>query len=67
MSFRFGSWPTFNGKKVVLEDDVRLAGGTPTSVAGDATYTAPADAQVLAFVPLRVDGTLVVNGTMVML
>jgi hypothetical protein len=36
-------------------------------VAGDATYTAPADAQVLAFVPLRVDGTFVVNGTMVML
>lgn len=24
MGFRFGTWPQFNGKKVVLEDDVRL-------------------------------------------
>lgn len=24
MGFRFGSWPQFNGKKVVLEDDTRL-------------------------------------------
>lgn len=64
---RFGSWPMFNGKKVVLEDDTRLGGGVPTNVAQDVIWTAGADMQTLAFVPIRVDGTLVVNGTMVML
>ncbi len=64
---RFGSWPAFNGKKVVLEDDSRLGGGVPTRVAGDSTWTATADNQTLAFVPIKVDGTLVIDGTMVML
>ncbi len=65
--YRFGSWPMFNGKKVVLEDDTRLGGGVPTAIAGDTSWTAGGDMQTLAFVPIRVDGTLVVNGTMVML
>lgn len=67
MSFRFGSWPTFNGKKVVLEDDTRLGGGTPTYIAGDGTTTFPVDTQSLAFVPIKVDGTMIINGTVVML
>lgn len=66
-ALRFGSWPMFNGKKVVLEDDPRLGGGVPTRVAGDAVFTAPDDTQVLGFVPIKVDGTLVINGTMVMM
>ncbi len=64
---RFGSWPTYNGRKVVLEDDSRLGGGVPTAIAQDTTWTASGDNQALAFVPIRVDGTLVVNGTMVMM
>lgn len=67
MSFRFGSWPTFNGKKVVLDDDTRLGGGTPTYVAGDVTTTIPGDTQALAFLPIKVDGTLILTGTVVML
>lgn len=61
----FGSLPIFNGKKVVLEDDTRLSGGTPTAVPGDTTFTAAADKQTLAFVPIVVTGTLVINGTVV--
>lgn len=67
MRYRFGSWPEFNGKKVVLEDDERLSGATPTIIAGDSSYRVPGDAQRLAFVPIRVDGTLIVDGTLVML
>lgn len=61
----FFSWPRMGGKKFVLEDDDRLGGGVPLAVAPDATWTAPADKQTLAFVPIKVDGTLIINGTMV--
>lgn len=41
--------------------------GVPTRIAADQTYTVAADRQSLAFVPIVVDGTLVVTGTLVML
>lgn len=63
----FASLPVVNGKKVVLEDDVRLGAGTPTNVPGDGRFVVPADNQALGFVPIRVDGTLVLDGTLVML
>jgi hypothetical protein len=67
MGFRFGTWPSFNGKKVVLEDDARLLpDGTPTDVPGGCTYTIHANMQQIAFVRIKVDGTLIVDGTLVM-
>jgi len=66
MGFRFGTWPQFNGKKVVLEDDGRLGGHTPTLVPADCKFTIPANMQSIAFVRIQVEGTLVVDGTLVM-
>lgn len=67
MPFRFGTWPQFNGKKVVLEDDERLTARVPTTVASGSSWRVPADFQAVAAVPIRVGGTLVVDGTLVML
>jgi hypothetical protein len=64
--YRFGSWPMFNGRKVVLDDDARLGGGVPTTVAGDAVYAPAADTQALAFLPIRVDGQIRLDGVLVM-
>lgn len=67
MGLRFGSWPSFNGKKVVLEDDERLNAGVPTAVAESKSWRVRADFQAVAVVPIRVDGTVVIDGTLVML
>lgn len=67
MGFRFGSWPQFNGKKVVLEDDARLNAAVPTRVAVNGSWRVVADCQAVAAVPIRIDGTAIVDGTLVML
>lgn len=41
--------------------------GTPTRIPAGTTFTVPADTQVLAVIPIKVEGTLVVLGTLVML
>jgi hypothetical protein len=64
---RFGSWPSFNGKRVVLEDDERLNAGIPTLIPADATYEIGDDMQAVAGVRIVVDGTLIVDGTLVMI
>lgn len=67
MGFRFGTWPQFNGKKVVLEDDERISARVPTYIAQDTSWRVSADFQAVGAVPIRVDGTLVLDGTLVML
>jgi hypothetical protein len=67
MGFRFGTWPQFNGKKVVLEDDARLNAAVPTYVAANGSWRLGADCQAVAAVPIRIDGTVIVDGTLVML
>lgn len=67
MPFRFGSWPHFNGKKVVLEDDDRLSGRVPTTISQGSSWQVAAGFQAVGAVPIRVDGTLVLDGTLVML
>lgn len=67
MGFRFGTWPSFNGHKVVLEDDERLNAGVPTAVAESKTWRIRADFQAVAVVPIRVDGIVAVDGILVML
>jgi hypothetical protein len=67
MGFRFGTWPHFNGKKVVLEDDERLSARVPTLVPLATAWRVAADFQAVGAVPIRVDGTLVLDGTLVML
>ena len=64
---RFGSWPQFNGRKVVLEDDERLSARVPTIIAQASSWRVAADYQAVGAVPIRVDGTLVLDGTLVML
>ncbi len=61
----FASRPTYAGKEFVYEDDARLGGGTPTSVAAETTFLVPADKQTIAFVPIRIEGTLIIDGTVV--
>lgn len=65
MGFRFGTWPNFNGKKVVLEDDDRLGAAVPTYVPPDSSWTCPANSQTLAWISIKNDGTMVVKGTLV--
>lgn len=67
MPFRFGTWPQFNGRKVVLEDDERLSARVPTYVASGSSWRVSADFQAVGVVPVRVDGTLVLDGTLVMM
>lgn len=67
MGFRFGTWPQFNGKRVVLDDDPRLSAGVPTAVAESKSWRVSADFQAVGAVPIRVDGTVVIDGTLVML
>lgn len=67
MPFRFGTWPHFNGRKVVLEDDERLSARVPTRIAESNSWRVSADFQAVGAVPIRVDGTLVLDGTLVML
>lgn len=67
MGFRFGTWPQFNGKKVVLEDDDRLSGRVPTAIGQDSSWRVSGDFQAVGAVPIRVDDTLVLDGTLVML
>lgn len=68
MTFRrFASWPSFNGKKVVLEDDERLNARVPIYVPPGKTWRVTADTQAIAVVPIRVHGTVVVDGTLVMM
>lgn len=68
MSFRrFGSWPSFNGKKVVLEDDERLNASVPTYVPDGCQWRIGVNNQAVAAVHIRVDGTVVVDGTLVMM
>lgn len=67
MGKRFGSWPQFNGRKVVLEDDTRLSAGVPTFVAAGKSWLVVNDFQAVGAVPIRVDGTVVLDGTLVML
>lgn len=66
MPLRAASHPSFAGKLVVLADDPRLC-GVPARVPADQTRTVPADEQVIAFVPITLDGTLVLNGILVMI
>jgi hypothetical protein len=67
MGLRFGTWPQFNGHKVVLEDDDRLNGRVPTRIAQGSSWRVASDFQAVAAVPITVDGTLVLDGTLVML
>lgn len=64
---RFASWPEFGGKKVVLEDDERLNAGVPTYIPEGAVYEVGDNMQAVAAVNIRVDGTLIVDGTLVMI
>lgn len=66
MGFRFGTWPHFNGKKVVLEDDERLGAAIPTYVPPDSAWKCVANTQAIAFLSIKNDGTMVINGTLVM-
>jgi hypothetical protein len=66
MGFRFATWPVFNGKKVVLEDDDRLGAAVPTYVPSGTTWRNAANTQTLAWLLIKNDGTMVVNGTLVM-
>lgn len=66
MGFRFGTWPVFNGKKVVLEDDERLGAATPTYVPPDTAWKCAGNSQAIAFLSIKNDGTMVINGTLVM-
>jgi hypothetical protein len=63
---RFASWPEFNGRRVVLDDDNRLNGGVPTNVPEDMIFEIGDDMQSIAFVRIIVSGTLIVDGTLVM-
>lgn len=68
MTFRrFGSWPSFNGKKVVLEDDTRLNASVPTIVPAGMLWRIGINNQAVAAVHIQVDGTVVVDGTLVMM
>lgn len=67
MGLRFGTWPQFNGRKVVLEDDERLSARVPTNIAPNASWRVAADFQAVGAVRIVVGGTLVVDGTLVML
>jgi hypothetical protein len=67
MPFRFGAWPQFNGRKVVLEDDERISARVPTTIATETVWRVSADFQAVGAVPIRVDGTLILDGTLVML
>jgi hypothetical protein len=67
MGFRFGSWPQFNGKKVVLEDDDRLNAAVPTIVPSAGTWKVSGNFQAVAAVSIRLDGTVTLDGTLVML
>ncbi len=65
--FRFGSWPQFNGRKVVLEDDERLSAAVPIRIAQDKAWRVADNTQAVAAVAITNDGTMVLNGTLVML
>lgn len=65
--FRFGTWPQFNGKKVVLEDDARLSAAVPTYVPATTTWQLGVNTQAVAAVPIIIDGTVKLDGTLVML
>lgn len=67
MPFRFGTWPQFNGRKLVLEDDERLSARVPTFVAPDTTWRLPGDYQAVGAATIRIGGTVVLDGTLVML
>lgn len=66
---RFASWPEFNGRKVVLDDDKRLnsSGAPPTTVPPGTSWEIGENMQAVAFVRIQLDGTLIVDGTLVML
>jgi hypothetical protein len=61
------SWPSFGNRRVVLDDDTRLGGQTPTTVPDGLTYTIRADMQAVAFVRIQVTGTLIIDGTLVVM
>jgi hypothetical protein len=65
MGFRFGTWPHFNGKKVVLEDDERLGAAIPTYIPPTSTWRCAGNTQAIAWLLIKVDGTMVVDGTLV--
>lgn len=67
MGFRFGTWPQFNGKKVVLEDDDRLQAAVPTVVISASSWKVAANTQAIAVAPIQVQGTVILDGTLVML
>lgn len=67
MGFRFGTWPQFNGKKVVLEDDGRLQAAVPTVVTSATSWRVAVNTQAVAVVPIQVQGTVILDGTLVML
>jgi hypothetical protein len=41
--------------------------GTPTHIASTKTYDVPVDTQLIVFLPIKVDGILVLDGDLVML
>lgn len=64
--FRFGSWPQFNGRKVVLEDDERLSAAVPSLVPEGGCWQLAENTQTFAPLSIRNDGTMVIKGTLVM-
>lgn len=63
---RFLSWPSFNGFKVVLENDARLGATVPLYVPPGMTWTVPPNSQAFAAVPIQVHGTVILDGVLVM-
>ena len=54
----------FTGTFDYVDIAVAVSSQTPTYIAQDATFTVATDSQVLTAVPLKVDGTIVVNGSL---
>jgi hypothetical protein len=65
MGFRFATWPHFNGKKVVLEDDDRLGAAIPTYIPPGTTWKCAENTQGLAWLSIKNDGSMVISGTLV--